>query len=96
MMVQWLRIHFAMQGASILGQGTVILHAAGQLNSHAYSKDPEHPPQNFCNKKHIHLSMLCSLNPSSIQLLHHNPYHVLTLAPPTTDCWLAPSNLAST
>ena len=66
MVVQWLRIHFATQGGSIPSQGTKIPHGACQLSSQTTMKTQNIPPK-FCNKKHIHFSVLCSPNPSSIQ-----------------------------
>ena len=85
-----------MQGGSIPGQGKKIPHAAGQLSLQAKTKT-QNIPQKFCNKnkKHINLSMLCSPNPSSIQPFTITLNHCLIFAPPTTDCWLAPSNFAS-
>ena len=43
LVVQWLRIHLSMQelGFKILGQGTKIPHAVGQLSSHASTREPE-------------------------------------------------------
>ena len=56
LVVQWLRIHLAMQGddaGSIPGQGTKISHAAGQLSLRATAREPT------CRK----LQSPCALEP---------------------------------